>query len=67
MKSVNITAADTAVTPEAGATSASRQTYVSGNACKIAAEMAKETLVRVAGEILCEEPAKIILKIRRLL
>lgn len=61
-ESVNITAADTAVTPEAGATSASRQTYVSGNACKIAAEMAKETLVRVAGEILGEEPEKIILK-----
>ncbi|WP_319201488.1 molybdopterin cofactor-binding domain-containing protein [uncultured Ilyobacter sp.] len=61
-ESVNITSADTAVTPEAGATSASRQTYVSGNACKIAAEMAKETLVKVAGEILGEEADKIVLK-----
>lgn len=60
--SVNITAADTAVTPEAGATSASRQTYVSGNACKNAAEMAKETLVKVAGEILGADAEKIILK-----
>ncbi|WP_372714122.1 xanthine dehydrogenase family protein molybdopterin-binding subunit [Ilyobacter sp.] len=61
-ESVNITAADTAVTPEAGATSASRQTYVSGNACKKAAEMAKETLLKVAGEILGEDPDKVILK-----
>lgn len=61
-ESVNITAADTAVTPEAGATSASRQTYVSGNACKNAAEMAKETLVKVAGEILGVDAEKIILK-----
>lgn len=61
-ESVNITSADTAVTPEAGATSASRQTYISGNACKIAAEMAKETLVKVAGEILGADADKIILK-----
>lgn len=31
-ESVNVTAADTAVTPEGGATSASRQTFISGNA-----------------------------------
>jgi CO/xanthine dehydrogenase Mo-binding subunit len=49
---VFVTSADTGVTPEAGATSASRQTYISGNACKRAAEMARETLVDLAAELL---------------
>ncbi len=49
---VNVTAADTGVTPEGGATSASRQTYISGNACLAAAEMAKKILVEVAAEAL---------------
>lgn len=49
---VNVTAADTGVTPEGGATSASRQTYISGNACLAAAKMAKKTLIEVAAEVL---------------
>lgn len=59
---VYITSADTAVTPEAGATSASRQTYISGNACRKAARMAKESLIKVAGEILEVDPEQVIMK-----
>ena len=47
-KSVNVTAADTAVTPEGGATSASRQTFISGNATRNACKMAKAILTETA-------------------
>jgi len=50
---------DTAVTPEAGRTSASRQTYVSGNAVRLAAKEAKETLIKEAS-ILMGVPKKLI-------
>jgi CO/xanthine dehydrogenase Mo-binding subunit len=59
---VFVTSADTGVTPEAGATSASRQTYISGNACKRAAEMARETLVDLASELLKADKDHIVLK-----
>lgn len=49
---VNIVSADTGKTPDAGATSASRQTYISGNACKKAAEMAQQTLTGIARDLL---------------
>ncbi|SHK79626.1 xanthine dehydrogenase family protein molybdopterin-binding subunit [Hespellia stercorisuis] len=49
---VNVTSADSAVTPEGGATSASRQTFISGNATKKACQMAKQTLAEVAAEVL---------------
>lgn len=49
---VFVTSADTGVTPDGGATSASRQTFISGNACHIAANMAKQTLLEVAAEAL---------------
>lgn len=62
---VNIISADTASTPDGGATSASRQTYISGNACKKAAEMAKETLLQVAEELLSVSRDDIILKNKR--
>lgn len=61
---VYVTSADTAVTPEGGATSASRQTYISGNACYLAAKMAKETLANVAAEVLEVSPEEIELKNR---
>lgn len=61
-ENVNIVSADTGATPEGGATSASRQTYISGNACKKAAEMARETLFDVASELLNVNRDKIILK-----
>jgi len=49
---VFVRSADTGVTPEGGATSASRQTYISGNACHFAALEAKDNIVKVASEIL---------------
>lgn len=61
-ENVHVIAADTGVTPEGGATSASRQTYISGNACFMAASEAKETLVKVAAEVLEVEKEEIILK-----
>lgn len=52
---VLIRSADTGSAPEGGATSASRQTYISGNACHFAALEAKENIVKVASELLgCE-------------
>lgn len=49
---VHVTSADTATTPEGGATSASRQTLISGSATKNAAAMAKQTLAEVAADML---------------
>ncbi len=48
---VKVTFANTQVTPEGGATSASRQTFISGMATKNAADMAKQTLIEVACEV----------------
>lgn len=64
---VFVTSADTGVTPEAGATSASRQTYISGNACKRAADMAAKTLKDVAADLLGVLPEEIILKEKKAL
>lgn len=62
---VYVTSADTGVTPEGGATSASRQTYISGNACVQAATMARKTLVEVASEVFNVEPEEIDIKDRK--
>ncbi len=59
---VNVISADTAVTPEGGATSASRQTFISGNASRNAAKMAKETLKGVASAVLKVEADDLIFK-----
>ncbi len=53
---VHVTTADTGSTPEAGVSSASRQTYVSGNACRAASAQAKQVLLDRAVELL-DEPA----------
>ncbi len=50
---VSIISADSAVTPDALCTSASRQTFVSGKAVQLAARDAKEHLLRYAAELLC--------------
>lgn len=52
---IHVTSADTAVTPEGGATSASRQTFISGNAVRNAAKMAKESLAEAAAEMMGAE------------
>ncbi|MEG2119146.1 MAG: molybdopterin cofactor-binding domain-containing protein, partial [Pseudoflavonifractor sp.] len=49
---IHVTAAETSVTPEGGATSASRQTFISGSATMLAARMAKGTLAEVASDFL---------------
>ncbi len=61
---VFVTAADTGVTPEGGATSASRQTYISGNASYLAAKMARDTLANVAADMLQVSPEEIEIKNR---
>lgn len=48
---VRIISADTAITPDAGASTASRQTFVSGNAVKKAAREVKGHLLKLASEI----------------
>lgn len=47
---VKVISADTGRTPDAGATSASRQTFISGNAVRLAAEEARIEVAKVAAE-----------------
>lgn len=49
---VVIISADTGVTPDAGATSASRQTYISGNAVRLASEEVRDQIIAMAAEML---------------
>ena len=51
-ENVMVTSADTMVTPDGGATSASRQTYISGNAARLAAKEAKQVAIAEAKEML---------------
>jgi CO/xanthine dehydrogenase Mo-binding subunit len=59
---VSVVQGDTAVTPDAGATSASRQTYISGNAVRRAAAAAKQELLQEAAFCLNRPAAEIALK-----
>lgn len=52
LEDVVIVSADTGVTPDAGASSASRQTYISGNAVRLAAEKAREPILAKAADVL---------------
>ncbi len=54
--------ADTAVTANAGATSASRQTYISGNAVKDAAQKLAKALIVKASTMLGCKPEELFLK-----
>ncbi|MEA4892317.1 MAG: xanthine dehydrogenase family protein molybdopterin-binding subunit [Peptococcaceae bacterium] len=49
---IHVTAADTMVTPEGGASSASRQTFISGNATRNACHQAKGILAETAAAFL---------------
>ncbi|MHB1405802.1 MAG: xanthine dehydrogenase family protein molybdopterin-binding subunit [Desulfitobacteriaceae bacterium] len=62
---VRIISADTGVTPDSLCSSASRQTFVSGNAVKNAAADAKSHLVKLAAEIFQCSPAEITIKNRQ--
>lgn len=59
---VRIISSDTAVTPDALSSTASRQTYVSGMAVKKAAADAKQHLVKLAAELLQCSPEDIEIK-----
>lgn len=59
---VRVVSADTLVTPDGGATSASRQTYISGNACRLAAANAKRELFNVVGKALGVAPDDLQIK-----
>lgn len=66
---VHVIFGDTGVTPDAGATSASRQTYISGNAVRLAAKEAKKVLIQTAAEMLNVNPDNVevtnkIIKVR---
>lgn len=61
-ENVNVTAADTAVTPEGGATSASRQTFISGNATRAACKMAKAILAETAADYLGADAERLIFR-----
>jgi CO/xanthine dehydrogenase Mo-binding subunit len=52
LKEIRLIRADTAVTTDAGATSASRQTYISGNAILNAVKNLKEEAIKEASQIL---------------
>ncbi len=54
---VTLVSHDTSIAPEAGVTSASRQTYVSGNAIHIAAKQARAVLINAAAEYLQSDPS----------
>jgi CO/xanthine dehydrogenase Mo-binding subunit len=53
LKEVRLIRADTAVTTDAGATSASRQTYISGNAILNAIKDLKQKVLKEASLVLC--------------
>ncbi|HWR06082.1 xanthine dehydrogenase family protein molybdopterin-binding subunit [Sporomusa sp.] len=59
---IHVISADTGVTPDGGATSASRQTYISGNAALRAAREAKKIVLEVAAESFGVPAAQIVLK-----
>jgi len=55
MDRIDLISADTDVTPDGGKTSASRQTFVSGNAARLAALQLREKMLRLAGGCECGE------------
>lgn len=62
---VKVTSADTGTTPDGGATSASRQTYISGNAALLAAKQAKSVVLEEAAAIFSVLPEQIAIKDKR--
>lgn len=59
---VSIKSADTLITPDAGNSSASRQTYVSGNAVRLAAEQVREILANEAADELGASPDSLVFR-----
>lgn len=65
LEDVTIISADTGVTPDAGASSASRQTYISGNAVRLAARQAKQVVLEEAAKMLDVPVDKLCAKERK--
>jgi CO/xanthine dehydrogenase Mo-binding subunit len=67
LEDIKIYIADTALTPLAGTTTATRQLYMSGNATLIAAREVRKVLIKKAGEILGIDPVKLDLADREVI
>jgi CO/xanthine dehydrogenase Mo-binding subunit len=59
LEEIRIYIADTALTPLAGTTTATRQLYMSGNATLLAAREVREVLLRKAGEMMGAAPERL--------
>jgi len=62
MDDVRVFVGDTALTPLAGTTTATRMLYMSGNATLMAAEEVKRNLLAKAGELMEADPADLVLR-----
>ncbi|SMD02890.1 xanthine dehydrogenase family protein molybdopterin-binding subunit [Sporomusa malonica] len=60
MADIRVVSADTGITPDAGASSASRQTYISGNAVRLATQEAKKVLIEMAAVMLGVAPGDVV-------
>jgi len=59
LEDIKIYIADTALTPLAGTTTATRQLYMSGNATLMAAQEVRKTLLKKAGEMMRIDPQRL--------
>jgi CO/xanthine dehydrogenase Mo-binding subunit len=59
LEDIKIYISDTALTPFAGTTTATRQLYMSGNATLMAAQEIRKTLLRKAGEMIKIDPERL--------
>lgn len=59
---VRVLLSDTDLTPDGGPTTASRQTFVTGNAARLAAKGMREILAETASEYLNAAPAQLVFK-----
>jgi xanthine dehydrogenase molybdenum-binding subunit len=57
---VDVIVGDTALTPDGGATTASRQTFITGNAVRIAANKVRGNLAAAAAEVLDAPPDQLV-------
>jgi len=59
LEDIKVYIADTALTPLAGTTTATRQLYMSGNATLMAAQEVRKTLLKKAGEMMRMDPERL--------
>jgi selenium-dependent xanthine dehydrogenase len=57
---IDVVVGDTDLTPDGGATTASRQTFITGNAARLAARTLRDILQRVASEELDADPGNLV-------